>query len=288
MFRAPVVTVRVERHHDLELVLLIESGLFLRGRGEVDHRARLDKDGFFRATDDGQVVGVCACAAYPGGGLAWIGGMNVPPEHRRRGIARALLQACLDHAQTRHAHIIGLDATDMGRPLYLSEGFVDVGRTTRWARAATTTAPAPPPAPDHAVYPMSIAELAEVAAFDRARFGANRAPWIAEVLQAFPHRAFVAYDRASNAMTGFVLGQDRFVGPLVADDPSAAAALLAATTSAGTPAVLHVMDDHHDAVALARRAGLAPTDAHCLRMVRGGPLPGRPETQYALAAWALG
>ncbi|HUN07236.1 MAG TPA: GNAT family N-acetyltransferase [Aggregatilineales bacterium] len=45
------------------------------------------------------------------------------PEHRRQGLARRLLQACLDECQTRGIPIVLLHASDAGRPLYLEMGF---------------------------------------------------------------------------------------------------------------------------------------------------------------------
>lgn len=281
----PDVAMEVERHHDLEVVERWEARHFLRGRDEVALRHSLDPDGFFVARLDGVVAGVCAVAAYPDGALAWVGGMVVDPTVRRRGVARALLHACLDHASARRTQVIGLDATEEGRPLYASTGFAPVAATRRWMAERTQT---PRPSRSVAVYPASVAELAEIGAFDRPRFGANRGPWVANVLQTFPHRAFVAYRRAGGTLAGYVLGQDRFVGPLVADDAETASVLLAATIGAGTPPVLHVREDNPDAAVAARSVGLAPTDVACLRMLRDGPEPGRPATQFGLGAWALG
>jgi GNAT superfamily N-acetyltransferase len=279
------VDVRVERHHDPVLAHRLERAAFRRGPSELAHRFQLDPDGHFVARDGGEPLGAAACVVYPGADLAWIGGMVVVPEARRRGIARSLLAAALEYAGSRGARTVGLDATDAGRPLYESEGFRAVCTTRRWARVRPATSRDDASV---AVYPASGAELMEIAAFDRPRFGANRAPWIAAVLHDLPHRGFVAYRRDGGRLAGFVLGQEEYIGPLVADEPSAAAALLRAAESAGTPATAELLDANGTAATVFREAGYEPTETRCVRMVRGADLPGRLGALYAVGAWALG
>lgn len=47
----------------------------------------------------------------------------VVPEYRRRGLARALLQRCLDEARTRRIRVVALHASNAGRPVYEGMGF---------------------------------------------------------------------------------------------------------------------------------------------------------------------
>ncbi len=47
----------------------------------------------------------------------------VEPSHRRRGLARGLVQLCLDEARRRKIRVVTLHASDAGRPLYESLGF---------------------------------------------------------------------------------------------------------------------------------------------------------------------
>ncbi|MBN8593454.1 MAG: GNAT family N-acetyltransferase [Anaerolineae bacterium] len=58
-------------------------------------------------------------SAYRG----YIYSVYTQPEHRRQGLARRLLQACLDECRTRGIPIVLLHASDAGRPLYLEMGF---------------------------------------------------------------------------------------------------------------------------------------------------------------------
>jgi len=47
----------------------------------------------------------------------------VLPDYRRRGLARALVQLCLDAARTRKIRVVALHASNAGRPLYEGMGF---------------------------------------------------------------------------------------------------------------------------------------------------------------------
>ncbi|MGB1287942.1 MAG: GNAT family N-acetyltransferase [Aggregatilineales bacterium] len=47
----------------------------------------------------------------------------VNPEHRRKGLARCMMQVLLDEARTRHLKSVVLHASDEGRGLYESMGF---------------------------------------------------------------------------------------------------------------------------------------------------------------------
>lgn len=280
------VEVRIERHADAALALRLERAAFRRGEFEILHRLQLDPNAHFVARDgEGNAVGAVACTVHVGADLAWIGGMVVLPHARRMGVARRLLHAALEHARSRDVRIIGLDASEEGRPLYESEGFRPATTTTRWQR---TGAPTGHDASKHAIYPASAAELMEIAAFDGTRFGANRAPWLAAVLRDLPGRAFVAYERASGRLAGYALGQERYVGPVVADDREAATLLLLAVEASGAPPTADLLDVNASAGLVFSEAGYRPTDGRCVRMTLGGDLPGLLETQYAVGAWALG
>jgi ribosomal protein S18 acetylase RimI-like enzyme len=51
----------------------------------------------------------------------------VEPAYRKRGLARELVQLCLDEARRRKIRIVTLHASDAGRPLYESLGFAITG-----------------------------------------------------------------------------------------------------------------------------------------------------------------
>jgi GNAT superfamily N-acetyltransferase len=54
---------------------------------------------------------------------AYLLNVFVEPEYRRRGLARALIDRCLDEASRRGISVVSLHASEEGRPLYHSLGF---------------------------------------------------------------------------------------------------------------------------------------------------------------------
>ena len=60
----------------------------------------------------------------PTGRCAYIMNMYVRPAYRRRGIATAMLDLLVADARRHGAGRIGLEATNMGRPLYEKYGFI--------------------------------------------------------------------------------------------------------------------------------------------------------------------
>jgi ribosomal protein S18 acetylase RimI-like enzyme len=63
-------------------------------------------------------------ALHPGSHeRGYILNLYVEPDYRRRGLARSLLQLCLDECRRRNIAITTLHASAEGRPLYESLGF---------------------------------------------------------------------------------------------------------------------------------------------------------------------
>lgn len=82
---------------------------------------------------DGEVfVGVGGISYYsvmptchnPTGQKAYIMNMYTRPAYRRQGIAMRTLDLLVQDARSQGVHAISLEATDMGRPLYETCGFV--------------------------------------------------------------------------------------------------------------------------------------------------------------------
>lgn len=288
---ARVVDLRIERNDDPLLVLRMDPPrAFTPAPGEMERRFGMDPEGHFVARVDGEPAGVASTATWPAeaGGLAWIYSMVVAEAHRRKGIARALLRHALAHVAARGARVVALDATQVGRPLYASEGFEAVAQVPRWRRKPGTQPRAPEGPRTVSIYPISSCEVMDLWRYDAPRFGASRMPWLASAMARFPERTFVAFDRASGDIVGYVESQERWIGPLVADSAEAAAWLLFAAERAGAPPVAIVGPDHAGAAALLARVGFEPEGMTCTRMTRGGPLPGRLETQWLTSGWALG
>lgn len=97
--------------------------------GEVLPHALLDYPGFevFLIGNDAITVGACVTmTAAACTGVYWV---TTLPEHRSKGVARALMIAVLEHHSERP---MTLDASVAGKPLYDSLGFDVVALSTWW------------------------------------------------------------------------------------------------------------------------------------------------------------
>jgi GNAT superfamily N-acetyltransferase len=81
----------------------------------------------------GQIVATTTVLLY-GTDLAWVGMVLTHPEHRRQRLATRLMEDALANAERDGICTLKLDATDDGRPLYESLGFVVEGAVERWRR----------------------------------------------------------------------------------------------------------------------------------------------------------
>lgn len=92
--------------------------------------------------DEDTVIGAGSICYYsvmptccnPTGKKAYVMNMYTAPEYRRKGIAFQLLDTLVKEAVERGVTDIGLEATDMGRPLYEKYGFEDAGAEMRLGR----------------------------------------------------------------------------------------------------------------------------------------------------------
>src|SRR5687768_6521552 len=85
--------------------------------------------------DGSRLVATGTLATY-GTDPGWIGMILVDEACRGRGFGGAIFDAVLRLADETGVKCLGLDATDLGRPVYLKRGFVDVVGIDRWVRPA--------------------------------------------------------------------------------------------------------------------------------------------------------
>jgi GNAT superfamily N-acetyltransferase len=91
-------------------------------------RAKAPDLRFFLATDDGEDCAFFSSWPGPGNGIGKVEDLYTAPEHRRRGIATALIAHAVDDARGRGAGpvLIGADPTDTPRTMYAALGFAPV------------------------------------------------------------------------------------------------------------------------------------------------------------------
>jgi ribosomal protein S18 acetylase RimI-like enzyme len=94
----------------------------------TDTRRQIDAGGVFLAEDDGRVLGVAKIDA-PSHGAMHLHLVHVRPDARRRGVAKALLRACVGHARDSGAETVSLHvlmANEPARTIWGRLGFRDV------------------------------------------------------------------------------------------------------------------------------------------------------------------
>jgi GNAT superfamily N-acetyltransferase len=238
------------------------------------------------AVDDaGGVAGVGSGIVY--GPLGFIGNMIVAAAHRRRGVGSAILEAIAAWLEGADCTRLELNATSDGRPLYERHGFRSLGRsaTARIPRDAGLV-----PDPDIAVRRASGADLAAVIAYDRPRFGGDRRILL-ELLTGRPGVTTVLAEGPAG-LTGYacVRTDEGRIGPMLAEEPPIAAALLREGFTLVPGAAefrLNLPPNNRPGAAWLEQLGVEvePWDG---RMGRGPAIPRRDETVYGMAIGALG
>lgn len=222
---------------------------------------------------------VASGAILPYGGFGWISMVLTTKAARGRGIGTAILrQATADLAELGCVPV--LDATPAGERIYRPLGFLPVQPLWRW-RGTGGVKPA-------RGLPATSADSDWIVARDAEAFGAPRTGLVASLMARAPHLAFV--DRGAN---GFVLGRPgraaTSIGPLVAGNEAAAAALLEAALAATPgPVLIDVPEGRTGIEALLTAQGFAKERPY-LRMAQGRAEPfGSPDTLFAIAGPELG
>jgi GNAT superfamily N-acetyltransferase len=209
-------------------------------------------DGCIAGRLDGRLVATATVSSY-GDDAHWIGMVLVDQECRGRGFGTAILEEAVRQATARGSEAVGLDATDLGRPLYLKQGLVDVMPIDRWGGSLRV----PPEEPVLEV--LGHATLDAVLALDRTACGADRSRLIVHLAMERDVLGWVATDARGAA--GFALlrpgRQFAHLGPVVAQDRDQFRLLLEAAGAVlrGAPVLIDVPRSDESA-ALLEAAGL--------------------------------
>lgn len=231
--------------------------------------------GCFIAEHNGRPAGTATAINY-GGRVAWIGMVLVHPDFRRLGIGTALLRTTLRYLQDLGVTAIKLDATPMGRPVYVPLGFQDEYEVTRFeGNAPALTAP-----PAAEVVPFAAVPFAELAALDAHAFGTPRPAVLADLARRHPDLCFAI--RNANGPAGFLIAREGNaalqLGPWIAHDESAADRLLQAFFQrvAGRRVFLDVPNVNPAGLALVSRHGFTVQRSFMRMFLGSNPHPGEP------------
>jgi predicted GNAT family acetyltransferase len=281
-----------------------------------------EPEGCFVAEWNGTLAGTATTTSY-GTELAWIGMVLVHPEFRRRGIGKALLERCLSYLRQRNVRCIKLDATPLGKPLYVQLGFEEEWSLNRW-HANPFRAAGPSFAAESQMHPKSAeptpqshdssnrngdaragklrapstlrlwkdSDTAQINRLDRATFGVDREP----MLNSLAAKSCNVLVNAGT--TGEVRGYGMlregakayYLGPIVAESPGVALELTNALLSqAPGPAIYwDIPDSNAAAIAIAKELGFA-IQRPLLRMFLGqNDSPGNCRHYFGIADPAIG
>ncbi len=181
-------------------------------------------DGFFAGRLDGKVVATGSVAAISSN-IRWIGLILVDEEVRGRGYGSLMMNHCLQVARRTGDEIVGLDASDQGRPVYLKKGFVDVAPIDRWSGTLTA------PGDSRDIDRISLDSFDQVAEFDLKACGVDRSPLLRSLL-GDPQGACFAYHGGGIEGFAFLLPgrTSPHLGPVVSRDGSVFQELLGAVS----------------------------------------------------------
>jgi len=197
-------------------------------QNEADWRFFLSQGTVFGVRDhDGHLVASAALMPYTSGN-AWISMVLVTADWRRRGLATKLVDACID-AAARQGFTSWLDATPDGATVYAPLGFTPTFelRRLRLENLAMPKATTPPS--------RSSYSLDEFAAHDISAMGFDRSALLAELGGRPGSRLVSSSSAAALVRDG---RKARHIGPLFADGPDRALALVHEIITSETGPVL--------------------------------------------------
>ena len=211
-----------------------------------------DPEGFLVGRLDGVPVATISVVRY-GATFAFLGLYIVAPAQRGRGYGLRLWRAGLARVAGR---TVGLDGVVAQQGNYRKSGFALAYRNVRYQGTGGSATP-----PDPRLEPVSARPVDEVIAYDRPLFPDDRADFLRAWLAQPQCRSLAIVHRGRLAGYGVVrpCRSGWKVGPLAADVPELAEALLAglaAYVPRDAPLFLDVPEPNAAAVALAERRGM--------------------------------
>lgn len=268
---------------------------FAPGVGDVAIYRQTDRQGLWVGWLGNEPVGCIAGVRY-NASYGFIGLFLVVPPQRGRGYGLQLWRHALQHLAD--VPCVGLEAAPDRIDDYAGWGFAPASPTTRWQRLAATGKPAPSPAAPEP--PWCLLEGGAIPAAAVQRFDAEREPsprphflrqWLrhpAGTVLALVDRRGVCHGFGRVRPCLLADGDGWRLGPLVAESPAAAVALLEGLLQRHPGTVLIDAPGANAAAApLLTSLGFAPV-SRTLRMYRGVPPAVSLADVYGLACLELG
>lgn len=239
----------------------------------------LEPDGCFVAVADGRVLATTTTALFDA--VGWIGMVTVAPERRGSGIGRAMMARAVSYLRCAGARTVKLDATPMGKPLYDRMGFRSEYRLERGVATGRRLS-------SDGVVACAGGELPLIEgllALDRRAYRVDRARMLRGLMAAWPELA--AVHLSGGRPDGYIVGRHgvhyEHLGPLVAETPAAAEALLrwGLSRAEGRQVICDRPDPNEPACDLMRAYGFEPLREFTRMHLGQEPYLDRPEMIYS-------
>jgi GNAT superfamily N-acetyltransferase len=245
---------------------------------EQDWRRFLDlePEGCFVAIQQGRPVGTVAAFAF--GLIGWIAMVLVDRSARHCGIGTRLVEQALEYLDTRAVDTVRLDATELGRPIYETLGFVAEYELLRLQGTAQST----PVHPNVRLLPPE--RFAEVLELDLKVTATHRGRLLQALHREAPDafRTFAADQTTLGYITIREGARATQIGPGVASNEEAGRALIedALSRCQEQPVLIDIPVDNLAALACAESHGLT-AQRPFIRMRRGNPVDDDPTRLWA-------
>jgi creatinine amidohydrolase len=278
------VALRILRARDIPFAHTLRQ---IAGWNQTEHDWRgylsYDPEGCFVAEVRGEPAGTATTIHYDKR-FGWIGMVLVHPDFRRLGLGTQLLKRAIQRLQQCAVRCIKLDATPMGRKVYVPLGFVDEYELSRYE--GTPAQIAQQAGPD--VVAFSTVNFAAAVELDAAAFGAGRAAVIQSLSSRNPDLCFAVAD--STGVAGFVIAREGAsavqIGPWIARDAAVAERLLQAVFQrvSGRRVFVDVVAPNEPANALMRKHGFTVQRTLTRMFLGENAHPGNPRLVFGISS----
>ena len=248
---------------------------------------KYDPEGCFVAEARGKPAGTATTIRY-GDRFGWIGMVLVHPDYRRFGIGTLLLNQAIGRLKQCGVRCIKLDATPMGKKVYVPLGFVDEYELSRYEGT--------PAANDSQiakeVVPFADVEFAAAVQLDADSFGAERPAVLRSLTSRNPELCFAVED--SRQVVGFLLARQGAsamqVGPWIARDADIAERLLVAFFQrvGGRRVFVDVTEPNGPANAMIRKYGFTVQRTLTRMFLGDNAHPGDPRRVFGISSLEKG
>lgn len=191
---------------------------------------QLEQSGCFLAQvttpDEDPKAGTATAISYDGK-VGWIGMVLVHPSKRNRGVGTVLMEKSIQYLHDNEVPCIKLDATQMGRKVYVPLGFVDEYEVRRYESEKYMSEGLFHPMVSDEVYPISTEHMDALSHWDAEKFGVMRK----KVLEHFQQRdpSLCYWVENNGQIRGYMMAHQGYeayqIGPFVAEDEHVAEAL---------------------------------------------------------------